>query len=75
VEGEVSVADNTDIRPIEKRVRIAALFVAVGLLLQVATLLKVHPLAFMAFLMVGCPLIAAGIGIYLFTLAGIRHRL
>ena len=68
------MAESTEIRPIEKRVRLAALFIAVGLFLQVATLLKVHPLAFMAFLMVGCPLIAAGIGIYLYTLAGIRHR-
>lgn len=68
------MAADTDIRPLEKRVRFAALLVAAGLLLQVATLLKVHPLAFMAFLMVGCPLIAAGIGLYLYSLAGIRHR-
>jgi hypothetical protein len=69
------MADEKDIRPVEKRVRFAALLVASGLVLQVASLLKIHPLAFMAFLMVGCPLIAAGIGLYLYTLAGLRHRI
>lgn len=66
--------NKAELRPLEKRIRLAALLVGVGLLLQVATLLKIHPLAFMAFLMVGCPLIAAGVGLYLFSLSGIRHR-
>jgi hypothetical protein len=40
----------------------------VGLLVQLASLLIVHPLAFVAFLMIGCPLMAAGIVLYLFSL-------
>jgi hypothetical protein len=76
VEGKkMSTPESPQLRPLEKRVRFAAVLVGAGLLLQVATLLKIHPLAFMAFLMVGCPLIAAGIGLYLYSLAGIRHRI
>jgi hypothetical protein len=52
----------------ERRIRWAGLLVGAGLLVQLACLLIVHPLAFVAFLMVGCPLMAAGIVLYLFSL-------
>jgi len=52
----------------ERRIRWASLLVGAGLLVQFASLLIVHPLAFVAFLMVGCPLMAAGIVLYLFSL-------
>jgi hypothetical protein len=52
----------------ERRIRWASLLVGAGLLVQLASLLIVHPLAFVAFLMVGCPLMAAGIVLYLFSL-------
>lgn len=39
-----------------------------GLLGQLGSLLVVHPLAFVAFLVVGCPFMAAGILLYLFSL-------
>jgi len=52
----------------EPRIRWASLLVGAGLLVQFASLLIVHPLAFVAFLMVGCPLMAAGIVLYLFSL-------
>jgi len=52
----------------ERRIRWASLLVGAGLLVQLASLLIVHPLAFVAFLMVGCPLVAAGILLYLFSL-------
>ena len=42
--------------------------VGAGLLVQLGSLLVVHPLAFVAFLMVGCPLILAGIVLYLLSL-------
>lgn len=53
---------------IEKRMRWAALLVCAGLAVQIASLLFVHPLAFMAFLVVGCPLVGAGIILYLWSL-------
>jgi len=52
----------------ERKIRWASLLVGTGLLVQLASLLVVHPLAFVAFLMIGCPLMAAGIVLYLFSL-------
>jgi len=49
---------------IESRIRWAAMMIGAGLLLQLVTLLRVHPLAFVAFLAVGCPLVAAGVILY-----------
>ena len=53
---------------IERRIRWAAVMIGAGLLLQFFTLLRVHPLAFVVFLAVGCPLIAAGVTLYLWSL-------
>ena len=53
---------------IERRIRWAAVMIGAGLLLQLVTLLRVHPLAFVAFLAVGCPLVAAGVILYLWSL-------
>jgi hypothetical protein len=52
----------------ERKIRWASLLVSAGLLVQLASQLIVHPLAFVAFLMIGCPLLAAGIVLYLFSL-------
>ncbi|HSR09368.1 MAG TPA: hypothetical protein VLM42_19705 [Bryobacteraceae bacterium] len=60
------MATNTSVT--ERKIRWASLLVGAGLLVQLASLLLVHPLAFVAFLMIGCPLMAAGIGLYLFSL-------
>jgi len=57
-----------DTSPTERRIRWASLLVGAGLLVQLGSLLLIHPLAFMAFLMIGCPLMAAGIVLYLFSL-------
>ena len=54
---------------IERRIRWAGLLVVVGLLVQILTLTWVHPLAFMTFLMIGCPLCLAGVSFYLYSLA------
>ena len=52
-------------RPIEVRIRRAAALIAAGLILQVLTLIRAHPLSFMAFLLISCLLVAAGILMYL----------
>ena len=57
-----------DTSPTERRIRWASLLVGAGLLVQLGSLLLIHPLAFMAFLVIGCPLMAAGIVLYLFSL-------
>ncbi|MEI9815369.1 MAG: hypothetical protein WDO18_23170 [Acidobacteriota bacterium] len=52
----------------ERRIRIAGLLVAAGLVVQIATLIPVHPLAFVAFIVIGCPLVAAGMVLFLLSL-------
>ncbi len=52
----------------ERRIRWASFLIGGGLLVQLVSLLVVHPLAFMAFLIVGCPLVGVGIIVYLLAL-------
>ena len=54
--------------PIECRINWASKLIGAGLLVQLVALLAVHPLAFVAFLMIGCPLVAAGVVLYLLSL-------
>ena len=53
---------------VERRIKWASFLIGAGLLVQLASLLVVHPLAFMGFLMIGCPLVLAGIVMYLLSL-------
>ena len=52
----------------EKALKWSSLLVVVGLLVQLLCLVYVHPFSFITFLCVGCPLVGAGIAIYLFGL-------
>jgi hypothetical protein len=58
---------------IEVRIRWASRLVGAGLLVQLLALLAVHPLAFVLFLVAGCPLVAAGIVLYLLSLVSSPH--
>ena len=58
----------SDAPVVELKIKWASALIGAGLLVQVGTLLVVHPLAFVAFLVVGCPLVAAGIVLYLLSL-------
>jgi len=53
---------------IETRIKWASLLIGAGLLIQMGTLSRIHPLAFVAFVVVGCPLIGAGVLLYLWSL-------
>lgn len=53
---------------IERRVRLAGMLVCLGLLVQLLTLVRIHPLAFVAFILIGCPLLAAGLLLYLYSI-------
>ena len=56
-------------RPLlERRIRRSGLLIACGLVMQMITLIWVHPLAFMAFLLIGCPLVGAGIVLFLYAI-------
>jgi hypothetical protein len=54
--------------PLERRIRWSGLLIVVGLVLQMFTLPLTHPLAFVGFLVLGCPLVAAGILLFLYSL-------
>jgi hypothetical protein len=53
---------------IELRIRWSGMLIVLGLFIQILTLLWTHPLAFVAFLLVGCPLVGAGILLFLYSL-------
>ena len=53
---------------VERRIRWASWLIGGGLLVQLGSLLVLHPLAFVLFLMVACPLVLAGIVLYLLSL-------
>ncbi len=56
---------------IEDKLRRAGLIVAAGLLLQFISLLPLHPLAFMAFIGLGVPVMAVGVIFFLLSLLDI----
>jgi hypothetical protein len=53
---------------VEHRLRWAGFLIALGLIVQLTTFIWIHPLAFIAFAVVGCPLTAAGILLFLYSL-------
>jgi hypothetical protein len=53
---------------IENRLRRASLIIAVGLLFQFLSLLPLHPLAFIAFVGLGVPIMAIGVIFFLLSL-------
>ena len=57
---------------IERRVRIAAVLVACGLLVELLVLRGSHPGSFLAFVLAGIPLVAAGILVFLYSLVSVR---
>lgn len=54
--------------PIENRIRWSGLLIIAGLTVLMVSLRWAHPLSFMAFLVVGCPLVLIGILIFLWAL-------
>lgn len=53
----------------ETRLRLASFLVALGLLVEAIVWRIVHPLAFVAFLGIACPLVVAGMLVFLWALA------
>ena len=53
---------------LEKRLRLAGMLICAGLLVLLLSLIKVHALSFMAFAMVACPLVLAGIVLFLYSI-------
>jgi hypothetical protein len=59
--------------PMEKWLRIAGVFVLVGLLVEVAALRWVHPAAFLVFAFIGIPIAILGMAIYLDSLVSLNE--
>src|SRR5262245_42239582 len=55
--------------PIENRIRWSGLLIVLGVTILLFTLRWSHPLSFLTFLVLGCPLIVAGILLFLWALA------
>jgi len=58
---------------IERRIKWASSMVAAGLLIQLLSFLKLHPLAFVAFIALGVPLTAGGAVLYLISIVAAPH--
>jgi len=52
-----------------RRLRISGLLVSLGLIVEAITMLWSHPTAFLVFLLLGGSLVAAGVLLYLFSIA------
>ncbi|HEV7505492.1 MAG TPA: hypothetical protein VGS07_11315 [Thermoanaerobaculia bacterium] len=55
--------------PLIRRLQLSGLLVALGLVVEAITLFWSHPTAFLVFLGLGGLLVAAGVLLYLFTIA------
>ena len=53
---------------LEYRLEWAGFLIALGLAIEVAVSLLVHPLAFVAFIVIACPLVVAGIVLFLWSI-------
>jgi len=53
---------------VERRLRLAGLLICLGLLVLLLSLIKVHALSFMAFGLITCPLVLAGIILFLYAI-------
>jgi hypothetical protein len=58
--------------PMQRRLRIAGMFVLLGLLIEVLALRWIHPAAFLVFAFLGIPIGSLGIVIYLYSLVSLR---
>ena len=59
---------------IERHLFRAGMLIALGLLVQLVTFVWVHPVAFIVFLIIGCPLIVLGVVLYLYSVASHPHE-
>lgn len=61
-------------QPIERVIWWSAVLIAAGLGVELALSWSGHPLTFIAFLLVACPLVLAGVLLFLWSLVAARQR-
>ena len=57
----------------ERRLRLASILICLGLLVFLLSLLRVHPLAFITFTLIACPLVIVGIVFFLYSILSHAH--
>jgi hypothetical protein len=58
--------------PIERRLEWAGALITAGLVVEIAVSAWIHPLAFVTFTLVACPLVIAGMLLFLWSLVSAR---
>jgi predicted membrane channel-forming protein YqfA (hemolysin III family) len=53
----------------QRRLRVSGVLIVLGLLVEALSLIRIHPLAFLAFMFIGGGFLIVGIVIYLFSIA------
>jgi hypothetical protein len=53
---------------LERRLRVSGILIILGLIVEAISLIRIHPLAFMAFMIIGGALLVAGVATYLYAL-------
>lgn len=52
----------------QRRLRISGILIMLGLIVEALSLIRIHPLSFLAFMFLGGTLLIVGIAIYLYSL-------
>ena len=59
--------------PMERRLRVAGIFVFLGLVIEMLALRWIHPAAFLVFAFAGVPIAGLGTALYLYSLVSLRR--
>ena len=60
-------------RKMARRLRVSGILIILGLLVEAASLIRIHPLSFLSFMFIGGGLLIAGVLTYLISLISVAH--
>jgi hypothetical protein len=58
---------------IHRRLRVSGMLIMLGLVVELLSLIRTHPLAFLGFMFVGGGLLITGVVLYLYSLVSVAH--
>jgi len=58
-------------KTMDDRLRVSGILIVLGLVVEALSLVRIHPLGFLAFMFVGGGLLVLGMGIYLYSLVSL----
>jgi hypothetical protein len=67
--GAAEVTGNGPI--LERRLRASGILIALGLLVEALSLVRIHPLAFLGFMFIGGGLLVSGVATFLYSLVSV----